>query len=40
MLNKIINFSLHNRLLVMIAGVVLLAGGTFTAIWRSTFFPT
>ena len=31
MLNKIINFSLHNRLLVMIAGVVLLAVGTFTA---------
>ena len=27
MLNKIINFSLHNRLLVMIAGVVLVAAG-------------
>ena len=27
MLNKIINFSLHNRLLEMIAGVVLVAAG-------------
>lgn len=31
MLNKIINFSLHNRLLVMIMGVLLLCVGTYTA---------
>ncbi|WP_304401620.1 efflux RND transporter permease subunit, partial [uncultured Alistipes sp.] len=31
MLNKIIDFSLHNRLLVMIVGVILLVAGTFTA---------
>ncbi|MDD3108690.1 MAG: efflux RND transporter permease subunit, partial [Alistipes sp.] len=31
MLNKIINFSLHNRLLVMMAGVILLVAGVFTS---------
>ncbi len=31
MLNKIINFSLHNRLLVLVASVLLLIGGTYTA---------
>lgn len=31
MLNKIIDFSLRNRLLVMIVGVILLVAGTFTA---------
>ena len=31
MLNKIINFSLHNRLLVMIMGLLLLCVGTYTA---------
>ncbi|MDO9184374.1 MAG: efflux RND transporter permease subunit [Bacteroidia bacterium] len=32
MLNKIINFSLHNRLLVMAIAVILMIGGTYTAI--------
>ena len=31
MLNRIIEFSLRNRMLVMIAGVVLLVAGTYTA---------
>ncbi len=31
MLNKIIRFSLHNRLLVLVAALLLLAGGTYTA---------
>lgn len=31
MLNKIIHFSLHNRILVLVASVLLLVGGTFTA---------
>ena len=31
MLNKIIHFSLHNRLLVLVASVLLLIGGTYTA---------
>ena len=31
MLNKIIQFSLHNRLLVLVAAVLLLIGGTYTA---------
>ena len=32
MLNKIIHFSLHNRILVLVASVLLLIGGTYTAI--------
>ena len=32
MLNKIIHFSLHNRILVLVASVLLMIGGTFTAI--------
>ena len=32
MLNKIIHFSLHNRILVVVASVLLLIGGTYTAI--------
>ncbi len=32
MLNKIIHFSLHNRMLVLLASVLLLAGGTYTAL--------
>ena len=31
MLNKIIQFSLQNRLLVLVASVLLLIGGTYTA---------
>lgn len=31
MLNKIINFSLHNRILVLVASLLLLVGGTYTA---------
>lgn len=31
MLNKIIHFSLHNRILVLVAAVLLLIGGTYTA---------
>ena len=31
MLNKIIHFSLHNRIAVLIASVLLLIGGLFTA---------
>ena len=31
MLNKIIRFSLHNRLLILVASVLLLVGGTYTA---------
>lgn len=31
MLNKIIHFSLHNRLLVLVAAMLLLIGGTYTA---------
>lgn len=31
MLNKIINFSLHNRILVLVASVLLLIGGMYTA---------
>lgn len=31
MLNKIINFSLHNRILVLVAAVLLLVGGLYTA---------
>jgi CzcA family heavy metal efflux pump len=31
MLNRIIDFSLHNRLLVVIASVLLIVGGTYTA---------
>ena len=32
MLNKIIHFSLHNRILVLVASVLLLIGGTYTAL--------
>ncbi|WP_297643311.1 efflux RND transporter permease subunit [uncultured Bacteroides sp.] len=32
MLNKIIHFSLHNRMLVLVASMLLLIGGTYTAI--------
>lgn len=32
MLNKIIHFSLHNRIVVLIAAMLLLIGGTYTAI--------
>ena len=31
MLNKIIHFSLQNRLLVLVASILLLIGGTYTA---------
>lgn len=31
MLNKIIRFSLHNRMLVLVAAILLLVGGTYTA---------
>ena len=31
MLDKIIHFSLHNRLLILVASVLLLIGGTYTA---------
>ena len=31
MLNKIIHFSLRNRILVLVASVLLLIGGTYTA---------
>ena len=31
MLNKIIHFSLHNRILVLVASVLLLVGGFYTA---------
>ena len=31
MLNKIIHFSLHNRLMILVAAVLLLVGGTYTA---------
>ena len=31
MLNKIIHFSLQNRILVLVASVLLLVGGTYTA---------
>ena len=31
MLNKIIHFSLQNRLLVLVASILLLVGGTYTA---------
>ncbi|MBO4985960.1 MAG: efflux RND transporter permease subunit [Bacteroides sp.] len=31
MLNKIIHFSLHNRMLVLVASVLLMIGGTYTA---------
>ena len=31
MLNKIIHFSLQNRILVLVASVLLLIGGTYTA---------
>ena len=31
MLNKIIHFSLHNRMLVLVASMLLLIGGTYTA---------
>ena len=31
MLNKIIQFSLHNRLLILVASVLLVIGGTYTA---------
>ena len=34
MLNKIIRFSLQNRLLVLVASVLLLVGGTYTA-WHT-----
>ena len=32
MLNKIIHFSLHNRILILVASVLLLVGGTYTAL--------
>ena len=32
MLNKIIRYSLNNRLLILIASIILLFAGTFTAI--------
>jgi len=32
MLNKIIHFSLQNRILVLVASVLLLIGGTYTAV--------
>ena len=31
MLNKIIHFSLHNRIMVLVASVLLLVGGFYTA---------
>ena len=31
MLDKIIQFSLHNRLLILVASVLLVIGGTYTA---------
>ena len=31
MLNKIIHYSLHNRLLVLVCAVLLMIGGTYTA---------
>ena len=31
MLNKIIHFSLHNRLIILVAAILLLIGGTYTA---------
>ena len=31
MLNKIIHYSLHNRLVVLCAAILLLIGGTYTA---------
>ena len=31
MLNKIIHFSLHNRILVLVTSVLLLVGGFYTA---------
>ena len=37
MLNKIIGFSLQNRILVLVASVLLLIGGTYTAmqtVWQ------
>lgn len=41
MLNKIIHFSLQNRILVLVASVLLLIGGTYTArtIQKWTYFP-
>ena len=32
MLNRIIHFSLHNRMLVLVASILLLVGGTYTAL--------
>ena len=32
MLNRIIHFSLHNRMLVLVASMLLLVGGTYTAL--------
>lgn len=41
MLNRIIEFSLRNRMLVMIAGVVRFVAGTYTAAkWKWTFSRT
>ena len=36
MLNKIIHFSLHNRITVLMASVLLLIGGLYTAYHTST----
>ena len=35
MLNKIIHFSLQNRILVLVASVLLLIGGTYRRTYRS-----
>lgn len=41
MLNKIIAFSLRNRALVLLATLILIIGGCWTAkTWRSTSSPT
>ena len=40
MLNKIIHFSLQNRILVLVASVLLLIGGTYTAfLMEGVVFP-
>ena len=40
MLNKIIHFSLQNRILVLVASVLLLIGGTFTGFFTDgSVFP-
>ena len=40
MLNKIIHFSLQNRILVLVASVLLLIGGNYTAFYtEDAVFP-